>query len=83
MAQDTRLKGIGLSAEFQVRSIGPTWLFAKKYRMICCPTIRSIANLQVFLVDIEGYLVELRQNDQNRNPSTRSLVFKCVYHPDM
>ena len=22
-----------------------TWLFAKKYRLICCPTIRSIANL--------------------------------------
>ena len=40
-----------------------------------------------FLVDIEGYLVELRQNDQNRNFRRWSIipliVFKSVYHPDM
>ena len=27
-----------------------TWLFAKEYRLICCPTIRSIANLPSYLI---------------------------------
>ena len=57
----SRLKG--LSAEFQdIRG------FSQKIPADLL-SYDKIHSKLTFLVDIEGYLVELRQNDQNRNPS--------------
>ena len=36
----------------------------------CCGSQNGGVSLVVSRFDIEGYLVELRQNDPNRNPST-------------